>query len=429
MTQIRPFKGIRYNREITGEPATVITPPYDVIGGREQELYYRRSPYNIIRLEYGRSRPDDRPGDNRYTRAAETIRRWLEEKVLVAEAEPAFYIHRQSFSHNGDNFHRTGLIAALKLEPYENKIVLPHEETMSLPKSDRLELLRSCRANFSPIFGLFPDPDRLLKKIAAPVLETEPLLEIAADDIGQSHLLWAVREIGLQSKLAALLDPLPVYIADGHHRYETALHYAGECDMEREPGSGFILANLVSLEDPGLVILPTHRLLEELSAEQYELLERILERHFQLLQRGVPEDLDPYAFTAEMEKRGEEYPCLGLITPGRAALLTPKKLPDGENLDVDILQQSIMRPLFGGAGAEALEQLLTFTHDAAEAVQAVIAGDAAGAFLLNPTPMDAVTERSLRGEVMPQKSTYFYPKLPSGLVIYHHDLSLSSLTP
>lgn len=423
MAKIRPFKGILYNREIVREPASVITPPYDVIGEKEQEYYYSRSPYNIIRLEYGRSGSDEGPGDNRYTRAAATFQQWFLEKALIADSEETFYIYRQSFDFGGETFHRTGIIAALRLEPYTSKVVLPHEETHSRPKSDRLDLLRSCRANFSPIFGLFPDPESSLLKSVKPLLETGPLLEIASDDTGQGHRIWAAREPALQRELIKLLDDLPVFIADGHHRYETALHYAGESDSDRVPGCAYILANLVCLEDPGLVILPTHRLLKKLSGEGLKGLYRIIEEDFQVQRRETPETLDPAAFKAEMEMLGRKKPCLGLITPGRADLIAPRELPAGEKLDVSVLQRLIIMPLFSKTEKGMLEQLISYTHDTAGAVQAVISGEAAAAFILNPTPMDAVTERSLRGEIMPQKSTYFYPKLPSGLVILHHELS------
>ncbi|MEW5783849.1 MAG: DUF1015 domain-containing protein [Bacillota bacterium] len=420
MATIKAFKGIRYNSDRVTDLSTVITPPYDVIGPAEQEHYYHRSPYNIIRLEYGTVRPEDCTQDNRYSRAAATQQRWLSDKILLPEKETVLYLYEQVFLHNGTTYRRTGIAAALHLEPYASKVVLPHEETHSRPKSDRLELLRYCRANFSPIFGLFTDPEQETGPLYAAVKQEPPLFEISGDH-GESHRLWAIRNRAQIEALTQILAPRPVFIADGHHRYETALSYAQEAGAQ-VPGARFVLAFLVSLQDPGLIILPTHRVVGGLTAERIGRLLQIVGDYFHAIDRGSPADLNLERFVEEMRTGGESAPVLGLLLPGKALLLTPKTGGNGALLDTVILQNYILSPLFAGM-AERLEQSLSYTRSTSEARQATLECGSKAAFIMNPMPIEAVTARALRGEKMPQKSTYFHPKLPSGLVIHHLELS------
>jgi uncharacterized protein (DUF1015 family) len=418
MAEIIPFHGIRYNRTLVGNLAAVITPPYDVITPPEQELYYNRSPYNAIRLEYGKPGPADQDSDNRYNRAAAAFQAWLDEGVLLRDPEPLLYLHEHRFSYQNRAYRRTGIVAALKLEPYDKGIVIPHERTMSHPKTDRLKLLRRCHANFSPIFGLFADPARRVAEICAAARDTEPLCNFSTDD-GQRHRLWAVRDPACQEALARSLAPLPVFIADGHHRYKTALRFAQEGGA-LYPGSGYILAELADLQDPGLLILPTHRLLHGLAPAQVEALPRIIMENFDTRILGDLAQLDMHKLTALLKRQGRKGPVMGLLLAGRVWLLAAKPHAAECSLDVAILQQRIKPFLLHDADPE---QHLTYTIDAQFASQAVLSGSAQAAFILNPTPIEAVTASARRGEKLPQKSTYFYPKLPAGLVFYHHNLS------
>lgn len=423
MAVIIPFKGIRFNLDRVGDLAAVITPPYDVIGPAEQELYYRRSPYNLIRLEYGKTGPEDNDSNNRYTRAAAALQAWLEEGVLLREEERLFYLFEQEFNYHHMLFRRTGIVAALKLEPYTNGVVIPHERTMAQPKFDRLQLLRHCRTNFSPIFGLFADQDGRLAEFSTPVRKTVPLSDFRADD-GQRYRLWAVRGSSRQEALARLLAPLPVFIADGHHRYKTALRFARELNGNQAlpPGSGYVLSVLTGLQDPGLLILPTHRLLHGLTAVQLEELPRIIAESFDTRVLGDLTKLEMRKFTALLEREGRSAPVIGLLLAGRAWLLTAKPGATGNNLDVITLQERILRPILQDTDPELY---LTYTRDETEARQAVLSGAVQAAFILNPAPIERVTAHALQGEILPQKSTCFYPKLPSGLVLYHHTLSYS----
>jgi uncharacterized protein (DUF1015 family) len=415
---IKPFKGILYHN--SQDLSSVIAPPYDVIKPGEQELYYQKSLYNIIRLEYGLAALNDRTGDNRYTRAAAAFQQWLAEGVLYRETKEMFYIYEQAFTVQNNRYHRTGLAVALKAESYRQKSVLPHEETLQKPKSDRLELLRHCRANFSPIFGLYSDPDNNIGSLISEAKLRQPLFQFSESD-GAGHTLWVLPDPDKQNTLINLFAAQPVFIADGHHRYETAVAFAEESDLNSHPGCNYLLAILVSLQDPGLIILPTHRMLTGLPVEKLAALIEIAHDHFTVFKRGKLKDLDLNVFLDEIRTKGISGPALGLLISDQALLLQARS--GAETLDVSILQKLILNPLFADLGSYASEEYLSYIKDETEALEAVRCRKAQAAFLLNPTPIAELTAHASRGEKMPQKSTYFYPKLPSGLIIHHLDLS------
>ncbi len=423
MAVIVPFRGLRYNDKVAGDPADAIAPPYDMITAAEQEQLYHNSPYNLIRLEYGKAFPEDGAGNNRYTRAAADLKRWLEEKALILEGRRSFYLYRQSFALRGRTFRRTGIITALKLEPYSSRIILPHEDTLAAPKKDRLELLRSCRANFSPVFGLFSDPQKRFREICTRLRQEKPLYEFT-DRKGEEHALWAVQDRPSLTAAAQLMAEQQIFIADGHHRYDTALQYAQEKGAGTAVGSAYVLAVLVTLEDPGLVILPFHRLLAGLPPAQLEQLRALSGRYYHVEDRGRLEDLDMEGFSSEIGTVGKEAPAMGLLLPGGASLLHLKEGNTYDELDVALLKRLILDPVMGGATATPGRQL-DYIIDGGEALGTLLNGRAQAAFILNPTPLEAVTARALRGENMPEKSTCFYPKLPGGLVLHHLELSHS----
>lgn len=411
MATIVPFRGIRYCSDKIRDLADVIIPPYDVITAEEQEQFYRRSPYNFIRLEYGKTGTDER-GGSRYTRAAAYLKEWRDEKVLLLEERPSLYLYRQTFIFAGRTYRRTGLITALKLEPYAKKVILPHEDTLASPKADRRELMRHCRANFSPIFGLFSDPEERFAEICASLQQGKPLYDFTDHD-DERHTIWSVDGSAPLKALVQLMAPRQIFIADGHHRYDTALRYSEEASSQNSPGSGYVLAVLVPLEDPGLLILPFHRLLKGLTTGQLALLLKNAARHFEITEGG-PET----GFTTR--NGGTGPPEILLLFPGRNLLLKAKEKERSGELDVALLKRLLLDPLFDSA---LLERHLDFVTGAAEARQAVQTGQAQAAFLLRPTPLEAVTKRALKGENMPQKSTCFHPKLPAGLLIHHFEES------
>lgn len=422
MATIKPFKGIRFNSSIAGDPGKVITPPYDVIDSDGQEQLHQNSPYNIIRLEYGRTNPGDNETENRYTRAADTLNQWLKDKVLRPDGEYCYYLYEQGFSFKKREYKRRGIVAALKVEPYINKIVLPHELTMSGPKADRFQLLDSIRTNTSPIFTLFPDPESRVDAIFARAADKPPVID-TREPSGQEHRLWIISDPELIVEISEYLQPRPLLIADGHHRYETALKYSTRQDKVGNPAESYVLTIMVSMQDPGLLILPTHRLLSGLSTAQIKELNRIIEDKFEIDNRGSLKQLDQVKFGDDVATISINKNGFGLFTGEKAAILTPKNSKTGA-LPVTLLHDLILKPLLAPGGESDIDkEVISYPHDLESAQSSVLAGAADAAFILHTVPVEEVLEYSQSGKVMPQKTTYFYPKLPGGLVLYNMDLS------
>lgn len=423
MASIRPFKGIRYNQSEIKNTGEVITPPYDVIDDEDQERLHNLNPYNIIRLEYGKKLPGDSQNDNRYIRAGETFKQWLNNSILVQEQGNCYYLYEQCYTYNQVNYSRRGIIAALKLTPYSERVVLPHELTMSGPKADRLELLKSLRTNVSPIFTLFPDPEQQLDHYFSSVSRETPMLE-AREPSGQTHRLWSISDRDLQEQITAYMAPQPLLIADGHHRYETALHYAGDQNNQDTDGAGYILTIMVSMKDPGLLVLPTHRLLSGLSQSQKDKMNAIVDKEFKLSSLGDPHQLGRKYLLKEIKNASLNFNGFGLITGKNAYILSPLSSRAEEKLPVELLHDRILKPLFDDNDKGTVDQeVISYPHDLDTAVDEVVTGYADTAFILEPVAVDQVLEHARQGKIMPQKSTFFYPKLPSGLVLYNMDLS------
>ncbi len=437
MAEIRPFRGLRYQISYIGELARVISPPYDIISSQEQSALYARSPYNVVRLEYGRERPTDSATDNRYTRAAANLRRWLAEGVLAYDQQPAFYVYDQAFRHQGTSYRRRCLLARVRLEEWAAGIVRPHENTTARPKEDRLNLLRATRANLSPVLALYRDPDQRIAQTVDEALTRKPPLALAeaADD---SHTLWAIDDEGAQAELAALFQAQPVYIADGHHRYETALNYRNEqraaaLAWRGDEPENFVLIGLTAADDPGLLVLPIHRLVQFPSLDEEPL--QTLARYVSA-ERVDGATAEPEAalgrLLALMAERGRSAAAFGLCLPGddRLFLLTvedavslvqrlcPDCPAEWRNLDVAVLHFALLGMVLR-VNPDPIEEggCVTTIDDAREAWQAVRDGRYSAAFLLNPVPVAQVLAVADAGRRMPRKSTFFHPKLATGLVI------------
>ena len=431
MAEVIPFHGIRYNTGKTPDMTAVVTPPYDVIDAAAQQAYYERHPYNVIRLEYGQQYSTDNDAANRYTRAADDYRNWLKSGILIREPEAAIYLQEQSFQINGNWFHRTGFFAGVALEEYATGRIRPHEETLSKPKADRMALLAACQANFSPVFSYYEDPGMALESDFDRIKKTPPQLNLV-DDSGIINTVWVITDPAVHQKVAATLDARPLYIADGHHRYETALNYC-HSEKERCPGAAFILMYLVNTADPGLVILPTHRIVRSLPALDMALLEERLQEDFIVEKTALPAARQVQELLDA--RRQQDRTVLMMVTPEPAAYLltlqdhtrvrqlVPQKSEAWCSLDVAVLHVLILDRLLG-LEQEALSQQenLAYTRDEVEALQAAASGQAQLSFIMNPTRIEQVTAVAAAGDKMPQKSTYFYPKVLTGLVI--NDLTI-----
>lgn len=448
MAVVMPFKGLRYNPAKVDDLSLVVTPPYDVISSEEQEKYYDKHPYNIIRLEYGKQFAEDSESNNRYTRAAETLQKWLEEKILLPEDKPVMYRYQQLYQIKGEEKVRTGLICNVKIEPYEKGVILPHEETMPKHKKYRLALMQACAANISPLFGLYADYGKTVDKILEDISNEKQLCEFV-DEQGITHRLHIIDNPQTISQIQEAMERLNIFIADGHHRYETALKYRDlrreELGLTGEPGDqpfDYVMFVLVNLYDPGLVILPTHRLVKNIERFKLKKFIKKLAEDFRVEEFAVdPNGSNIKEFLDLIYRRGGldvgsgtfHFNAFGLYAgngQGYAITLDSENTLDRlvgrsehrslawQGLDVTVLQTTILERLLGISGEDLANQTkLAYTHDETEALKAVDSGEYQMAFLMNPTQVDELTAIAIGGEKMPQKSTYFYPKLITGLVI------------
>ena len=425
MVDILPFRGVRYDPAKAGAAlADLAAPPYDVISPAEQDALYAKHPANIVRLILGRE-------DDKYTSAATLFRKWLASGVLAADDTPSFYVYRQTFSDpiTGQEFpERLGLVCLLKLEDYSAGNVLPHEKTLSGPKADRLELLRATSAQFESIYGLFSDPDSAVRSFLLEYDDRESVIERVDGLLGSTHKIERLADSDGQAVLQELMADKAVFIADGHHRYETALNYQQEA-RAASPGASplaadYILVTLTAFEDEGLLVLPTHRMIRNVPPEQIAALTSALTENFTLSPSGA-ETID--AEIAQHAKSGET--AFGIVLPPGTIQLAVLKTGPSENtaavsrLPVSQLGELILDGCLGiSPEMVTAGEHIAYTREVAEAVSAVTQGDAQAAFLLGRPTVEEIKDVSLAGDVMPQKSTFFYPKLLSGLVL--RDLTL-----
>lgn len=417
--EVSPFRGIRYNQRVVGDLAQVICPPYDVITPEQQRLYYKKSDYNAIRLEF----PE--PTTDRYERAAMTFQQWLKRGVLEYDSVSTFYLHDHQFKYSGKKMVRRGVIARVKLGPWGSGI-FPHEETSSKDKSDRLQLVRACRANFSPLFSLYEDCRQKITPILSHVAQEKPLMSLRTGrgnfpDSDEAHSVWAVTDPEIKRKLSELLSSQPIFIADGHHRYETALTYGQERTQEqRLSGKGafnYVLMELVEFSDPGLVVLPLHRLVRGIAASSLVGLGDRLGDFFTL--ESVPLRTGSWHLPVDS--------CLGVLGLQVGSLVVLRKRQDVSieamipgnrsqayrEFGVSILNHIILDKVL--SRAEDLD--VAYSVDLKEAHEQIREGKYQLAFLLHSPGPEMVKAVADARDRMPRKSTYFYPKLPTGLVI------------
>ena len=405
MAEIQPFHGVLYDTTRV-KAADVLTQPYDKITPEMRERYLKLSPYNLVQIELGKEQPGDNDSSNKYTRARDLYRAWSKEGVLRRSAKPALYYLEQTFAtpEGSGTKTRRGLVAAVRLHRWDESVIMPHEHTLSKPKADRLSLLRTVGAQQGQIFMLHPHPIPALK-LGAPLYEL-------VDDYQVINKVYAITEPSAIEAIQAALRPQKFYIADGHHRYETSLAFRDECGSE---ASKYVMATLVGMDDPGLVVLPTHRTVSHLTGFDRKAFADKLAQQFEITPQPSPKvsphEIGMFDGTGFKKLRPKN---LDALKP-----LFASKPPLWHTLDVAILHVAILEALLGIDEARLREEAnVTYWREPEKAVAEVKAGKAQLAFFLAPTPVADVKAISDAHSRMPQKSTDFYPKLLSGMVIY-----------
>jgi uncharacterized protein (DUF1015 family) len=425
LAKLRPFRGVLYDPQRV-DLSHVVAPPYDVISAADQTRYYQEDPHNVVRLIAGEVRSSDTPQDNKYTRAAAFFRDWLAEGVLRRETSPRLYIYRHEFVDpvSREPRSRLGIMGVVELEAF-GRGVLPHEQTHARAKADRLSLTRAVIANLSPVFALYEDPRSAVGPLLAAAMADPPRLSITGED-GDRHTIWSLEGNQRFDQLAEVFGASPLYIADGHHRYETALNFRNyqrqqHPDAPPDAAFNYVLMLLVDVRDPGLTILPTHRILHDLDRfDAADLLRGLSTRH-----RVTVHDSPAVLLAAMRSGQGGGH-RIGIALPAGGGqgggLYTvdidrPATVDPVSRLDVSVLHQEILQRELGLTPAELeQERYLSYSRDVETVLKRVETGAAQAAFLLRPPAVNDVVEVAQAGQVMPQKSTYFYPKPASGIV-------------
>lgn len=435
MPEFLPFKGIRYNASKVGDMSRVVAPPYDILSDQDVLELYRRSPYNVIRIDLGKYQESDGSGltDDWHERAGRLFRSWRTEGVLIDESEPAYYVLRQRYTvPGGPRKELVGLIGCCRLSPFDQGEVLAHEHTFAKPKEDRLRLMRATGANISQIYAFYSDPEQRVRQLLAPLLEEPPAVSVAGDE-GQQHDLWVVTDPAVTREIEAVFAGRPLFIADGHHRYETALAYQAEqaAVHGETPGAGwnYVMMFVANLEDGGMTVLPTHRLvLGSAGPLAKEELEAAVGAWYHVDERTMPLS---EALACAQDEVTEESGRMGIYWgAGRWAWLSPKEraslhavIPGDQSravkdLTVTALHELVLPRAFAlSPGQQAAGGAIEYLRDAAEGVQRVDRGEAAALIYVPAPGPQHILHVAEAGDVMPHKSTYFYPKLLTGLVM------------
>lgn len=450
MAEILPFIGTRYNSQLIGNISKVLAPPYDIISPELQDELYQRHEFNIIRLELGKEKPGDDGFSNKYSRAANTFRTWRSDGILIEEEQPSIYLYEQEFKlANGEVKKRRGFYGLVKLEDYRSGEIKAHEQTFAGPKADRLKLMHATHANLSPIFVIYKDPKREVFDLISEKMKERPWEE-AVDDDGVIHRLWVVHKKDFIMKLHDMIRERKLFIADGHHRYETALTFrdqmreeTGKCDGKQP--FDYMMMYLTDAEQDGLVILPTHRVLTKRLMNEVDFKEALEE---------ISENFDIHTDKVDLEKPGPEskrllakvqhmgaggsvafamVQCSGKVhylklkgDVAPADLIDDDDLPElVKGLDISVLHHYIINQVFvGNPEFELDDDECLYVRDVKRVLELLAAKKGAAAFLLNPTPLEQVVRIVSAGIKMPHKSTYFFPKIITGLVVRNLDCEL-----
>jgi len=412
MAEVIPFKGVLFNvpkvSRSSGEE--LLAPPYDIISPEQQQALYDKSPYNIVRIDFGKKSPDDTDQSNRYSRAKASLDAWFGEEALVSSSGPNYYAYEVAYSIEGKSRTLRGFLGLVRLEALGKGNIHPHEYTHSKPKKDRLDLMRYCEANISPIFSLYNSPERKTSGLLAEAAKAAPYIS-AKDHDGALHRLWQIEDREAINAITTELEGKAIFIADGHHRYETALEYQKEMQKKEGPTDkprpyDYVLMFLANMADEGLTILPTHRLVKDLPEDALDQLSCDFDIQEMKLSDEIPAAIagkrDVYGFYTG----GDTWHCLSYRGEGIHGV--PAALKD---LDVTILHDLIFKQLLD------IEKV-SYEMDVQKCLQTVQSGEFRAAFFLNPTSVYDVERVALASLRMPPKSTYFYPKLMTGMVLY-----------
>ncbi len=435
MAEIRPFRGVHYNQSLVNDLSAVICPPYDIIASQLQQELYLKSEYNFVRIEAGRDLPQDTISDNKYTRSAATLEQWLSQGVLEVDKKPAHYLHDHYFTYQGRKYRRRGIITCARLEEWDKMVIRPHEGTQAEPKTDRLSLLWACQANTSPILALFEDREQRVSSLLAAQERNKPLISSSSIN-GESHNVWNITEPEAINQICNGLARQPIYIADGHHRYESALTYQHERHSCSSPVTGdeafnFVMMTLVDLSDPGLLILPPHRLVRGISKSTLDRLMAELKLLFEIeveLPLSMPDAWQQVDRLLNGETNTVRIVLFGLAAEHLIVLrlrdfnIVSQMMPHFhcelyKKLDVSIVDHIIIEKLLGLSITEQ-KGTLAFSYDRLEAVNKVMGQEYQLAFILSPVKAEILKAIADSGDRLPRKSTYFYPKAPAGLVIH-----------
>lgn len=421
MAIVKPFRGVRYDRSVVGDLSSVVSPPYDVISPADRIFYHEKHPENFVRLVLGQELPDDNDRENRFIRTRRFLDDWTNRGVLKQDTTPAIYVYEQQYSANGRSFTIRGFTLLVRIEDYASNIILPHENTLAKPKYDLIQLLRAAESNFDSIYSLYPDREHALTPILDDMASTEPAAEVYDKD-SVRHRLWIIDAPGRIGEITSFLADKEIVIADGHHRYETSLNYRNE---RRAAGSSdgsqpydFVLMTVVNVFGKDMTIFPTHRMVRNVPDDLAKSLLSKLAPRFEVQKVEISRLAESMASL--------DGKAVGLHTREGDYLLSLKVDPQPligkskaySEMDLAILHSLILEDALGIDEVRLKQESnVTYTRDEAEAVERVNAGEYQMAFLMNPIEVETVLEVARAGEKMPQKATYFYPKLISGLVL------------
>ncbi len=434
MAIIIPFSAMRFDKNTVGDLAAVTSPPYDIISPEEQQKLYNKHPFNVVRLELGENNDDDDEYNNKYIRSNHILHEWLESGILHFDSEPSIYIYGQEFTFGGNTHSCKGIMCLVRLEEFENRVIMPHEDTFSKAKTDRYNLICVTNANFSAVYSLYTDTEKnIVSAINSVSVNTPPETEFTSSD-GVHQRLWRISDENTIAKIQNEFRNKQLFIADGHHRYAAALSYRNMMRTKNPNHTGnepynFILMHLVETDEPGLTVFPTHRLVKnvidfdeqktiELLSNDFEVRRIVYEEDSVVpkIEESLAQCSDKKSFALYTGKN--YYYMLTLKNTNALRTLSPEKSYVYSQLDVTILHTLILDKILG-IDKDSLKNQhnLTYTHNAYEAESLAKTNAYQCAFFLNPTKIGELKEICFANEKMPQKSTYFYPKIITGLIM------------